>query len=400
MIARMRYQLAVTWLVAGSFASVAFGQQGPLPAIPVPVAPAPGQPIAPPIAPPILGQPVPQPLTPAVPPVYQAPPPPAYQAPLPPVAPPVYQAPLPPVVPPPVALPNPGVVPPDPGRDGWANLGLTSKPEGLFLNSDLGILWPSVKNHLSATVSFPNGTTDRLHVPQADLDVTAETGIEVGYRLADSLGDLLVGYRFLVTDGTKDLETSFGAASVKSRLDINQFDLDYATATYSPLPRYDLKFRIGARFAAIYLDSEASNALNFQQASNYFIGAGPSATIDFERRFKELPDLGLFARLDGAALTGQVRQKFRETLGIGTPGVEEGFFDVQKTQTSEVLTLQVGVTYHPFGIANDRLRITGGYEFQQWWGVGKLNGSVAPADVSSDANITAQGIFLRGEYDF
>jgi hypothetical protein len=213
----------------------------------------------------------------------------------------------------------------------------------------------------------------------------------------------LFGYQFLVTEGRGQAATDFGSASIKSRLDINQIDLDYATAAYQPLPRYDLKFRIGARLAAVYLDSAVSNAFNFQEASNYFLGAGPSATIDFERRFQELPELGIFLRADGAVLDGQVRQKYRATIDVGTPSEQSAFLDAQKTQVSEVLTLQAGLTYHPsrlFGWNNDRLRIIGGYEYQHWWGVGKLNGSVAPMNISSDAEITIQGIFLRGEYDF
>src|SRR5262249_11712754 len=149
-------------------------------------------------------------------------------------------------------------------------------------------------------------------------------------------------YRFLVTEGRGTGVTSFGSANVKSRLDINEFNLDYATAVYSPLPRYDLRFRIGARAAGVFLDSQAANGFDSQQASSYFVGSGPDAAIDFERHFQELPVLSLFARLDGAVLIGQVRQKFRETLNGGTPFEESAFFDPQKTQTSEVLTLQVG----------------------------------------------------------
>jgi hypothetical protein len=356
--------------MAGTCSAI-YAQQPPvLPASPAPV------PSVQPIGPPILGDP-------------QA----AAAAPLPPTAP---AYPLPPV---PSAVPA-GPAALDPGRDGWANIGVQSKPEGLFLNGELEFLFPYVKNQLSATLTFPNGSTDRLNVPQTGLDFTVSPRFELGYHLPSSLGDLLIGYQFLVTEGHGQDTTNFGSSSIKSRLDINQFDIDYATATYSPLPRYDLKFRIGARLGAVYLDSEASNAIDFQQASNYFVGAGPSATIDFEHRFKEVPELGLYFRLDGAALTGQVRQKFRETIDGGTPGEEDAFFSVQKTQTSEVLTLQAGFIYRPFGEFSDRLRITGGYELQQWWGVGKLNGSVAPANVSSDASITTQGIYLRGEYDF
>jgi hypothetical protein len=400
MRAGMRYLLVAAWLVAGS-SSLVLAQQPPLPAAPQPVIPPGGQPAIPPggqpLMPPVLGQPVPA-IGPAVP--APAPPPSSSLPPVPAVPAPASS--LPPVIaPPPVIVPAPGPSPfVDPGRDGWANVGVGSKPAGLFLNTDLEILWPSIKNHLSATVTFPNGTTDTLHVPQANLDVTAQPGFEVGYHLPDSLGDLVFGYRFLVTDGHKDLTASFGDSAVRSRLDINQFNLDYATATYSPLPRYDLKFSIGARLTSIYFDSQASNQFNYQQASNYFVGAGPSAGIDFERRFKDLPELGLFLHADGAVLDGQVRQKFRENLAINTPGEQDAYFEAQKTQVSEVLTLQAGFIYHPFGVTNDHLRITGGYQFQQWWGVGKINGSVAPANVSSSADITAQGVFLRGEFDF
>jgi Legionella pneumophila major outer membrane protein precursor len=375
MSAGIRLVLALTWLAAASTGSGLMAQQPALPAAPVPVPPPAGQALQPPI----LGQPLPAP---------GAAPAPVYTAPLPPAAPAPFLA---PAAPPPPA---------DPGRDGWADLGLISKPEGLFIGTELDFLWPSVRNKLSATVVFPNGSTDTLHVPQSNLDVTVEPTFLVGYHLADSLGDLLLDYCFLTTEGRSNQVVSFGAASTRSRLDINQFDFDYATATYAPLPRYELKFRLGMRLATVFFDSEASNALNYQQASNYFVGAGPVAAIDFERRFKELPELGLFLRADGAVLIGQVRQKYRETLGIGLPDEESAFYDPQKSQTSEVLTVQAGFVYHPLGFDNDRLRITGGYEFQYWWGVGKLNGSTAPLNVSSDAEISAQGVFLRAEYDF
>jgi hypothetical protein len=304
------------------------------------------------------------------------------------------------LLPPP--LPPPGTVPlPDPGRDGWAGEGQPSKPEGIYADIGLGFLFPTVHNQLNATVVFPSGATQTFHVPQASLDFTVSPEFVVGYHLPDSLGDLQLSYRFLVTEGKTNELADFGPASIKSRLDINQVDLDYATATYSPLPRYELKFRLGARLGVVYLDSAASDTFNFQEQSNYFVGAGPMAGIDFERRFMELPDLGLFVRLDGAVLTGQIRQKYRDNIDVGTPLEQDAFLSEQKTQTAEVLALQVGFAYrNPFGLGGERLRIVGGYQFENWWGVGKINGSVAPTNISSDASITAQGIFLRGEYDF
>jgi hypothetical protein len=377
MRAPTRYLAVAAWLVAGSFGAAARAQQPPLPAAPVPVPPA-GQAL-PPV---ILGQPLP--------PAATAPPPGLPPAFAPAVPPPLAPAPVPPA-------PGPAP-PPDPGRDGWADIGLPSKPPGLFFDLEVDVLKPSVKNKLSATVMFPDGFTDTVHVPQESLGWTAAPTFEFGYRLPDSCGDLVFGYRFLVSEGRGNAETPFGNAAVKSRLDINEFNLDYATATYSPLPRYDLKFRIGVRLATVYLDSQASEAVAFERASSYFVGAGPSARVDFERRFQELPELGIFLRADGAVLIGQVRQKFSQSFG---PAEEESaFLEAQKTQTAGLLRLQAGLIYHPFGIGNDRLRIAGGYQFERWWGVGKINGTVAPDNISSDAEVTAQGIFLRAEYDF
>jgi hypothetical protein len=369
----VRCLLVVACFAAATFGAAARAQPPAPPPAPVPVQP-PGSALPPPgstIPPPVLGQPVPQSAAPG--------------ATLPPV-PPLPMAPV--VAPPPAPVPAPAVVP-DAGRDGWANIGLPSKPEGLFVDVEFDILKPSVKNQLSAPAAFPNGTMTPVSVPQSSIDWTAAPRFELGYHLPDGLGDLLVGYNFLVSDGRDNQDALFGPASIKSRLDINQFDLDYATATYSPLPRYDLKFRLGARLAAVYLDSTATGPFEIQQASNYYVGAGPAATLDFERRFKEVPDLGLYLRLDGTALTGQARQKYRADVLASDM---DAYFEQQKTQTAEVLTIQAGFIYHPFGIGNDRLRFSGGYEYQHWWGIGKINGT--------DAEISAQGIFLRGEYDF
>lgn len=363
--------LVLAWLAAIGIGLRLPQASAQLPSAPVPVAP-PGA------APVILGRPLPatypaQPAGPIVPPVFPGAPTPAV-----------------PLAPPP---PAPGPAPlADPGRDGFANVGLPSKPEGLFFDVELAVLGPAVRNQLTGTVAFPDGSTDTLHVPRANLSWTIAPRFDVGYRLAYSLGEFSAGYRFLVTDGRGDQSTSFGDASVKSRLDVNQIDLDYRTATYSPLPRYDLKYTLGVRIASIYIDSQASNSLVFQQASSYFSGAGPHAAIDFERHFKELPELGLFVRVDGAVMVGMVKQKFRETLNGDTINTTDGFFSQQRTQTSPTLTLQTGFTYHPLGIAPDRFRITGGYEFERWWGIGKIS--------DSRADVTAQGVFLRAEWDY
>src|SRR5262249_54762332 len=159
------------------------------------------------------------------------------------------------------------------------------------------------------------------------------------------------------------------------RLDLNQIDIDYATARYSPLPRYDIQARIGARAAWVYFDSRVATDGVQERASSYFSGAGPHAPLDLERRFAKGPELGLYARAEGAVLIGEMRQRFREDFLDAAGNVNEGVFDVRKTQAVEVLNLQLGLSFHPCGPAMDCVRFTAGYQFERWWSVGRLGDS-------------------------
>ncbi len=54
------------------------------------------------------------------------------------------------------------------------------------------------------------------------------------------------------------------------------------------------------------------------------------------------------------------------------------------------VNLQAGFRYTPARM--DFLHITTGYEFEQWWNIGRLG--------ASRGDLTGQGIFLRGELDY
>src|SRR5206468_1398191 len=146
--------------------------------------------------------------------------------------------------------------------------------------TELQLIRPVLKNRLSSDAPLLTGAP--LRVPSADLDWTVSPRFEVGYRLPDSAGYFALGYRFLVSEGN-DTRTFDGFPgvpfAVRTRLDVNEVDFDYGTSPYSPMPRYDLSWRIGVRLADVFFDSRAAAPFLTQQASNDFFGGGPHARL-------------------------------------------------------------------------------------------------------------------------
>jgi hypothetical protein len=316
------------------------------------------------------------------------PPPPA------PVPPPADPGPPPPAPGPPTATPLPGqpaptaatfpAVRPGPAPD--AGVECLPSNEGLFFGVDLDFLKPHVKNRLSGTVTFPGGSTATVRTTEAPLDWTVAPAFELGYRFGEDFGELSARYRFLNSEGDTTGPSFFGPADFRSRLALNQFDFDYASAHVSPGPFWDLKYRVGARLETVFFDSAAHlGDVASQSASDYFVGAGPHFGIDAERRFGLVDGLAAFGRADGAVLVGQVRQRFHENVGAFA-----GNFTQQGTQSVPVLTLEAGLSYTPPRM--EFIHFTTGYEFEQLWGLGRLH--------NSRGDLTDQGVFLRGEFDY
>ncbi len=313
-----------------------------------------------------------------------------------PVLPPPAPAPVPsaPTFGPPVTAPFPGPPAPpfpqqtDPGPNGCADS--PSGDQGLFFNTELEFLKPSVKNRLSGTITAPDGSTNTVLVPQQSLDWTVAPRFELGYRFPDEFGDLSASYRFLSSEGTGTLASPIGFFDLRSRLDVNQIDLDYVSARFSPGPFWDLKWRIGARLADVYFDSRINYGIFDQQASNNFFGAGPHFALEAERRIGLLPGFAAFGGIDGAVLVGRVRQHFQEG-GVQPDGTPFNFdAREQLTQSVPMLTFQAGFSYTPPRL--EFLHITTGYEFEQWWNLARLG--------ASRGELTDQGVFLRAELDY
>jgi hypothetical protein len=253
------------------------------------------------------------------------------------------------------------------------------------------LLGTHIKNGLNNTVQ--NGFfTDTVNLPTASFDWTGSPRLELGYRLAQGFGEFSMSYRFLVSEA-RDTFDGFdldgGPGFLKSRLNMNVIDLDYGTREFSLGPRWDMKWRVGARLASIYFDSRAVAMFVEQRESNSFFGAGPHAALELNRRF-DVPGLGLFARLDGSAVIGKIHQSFEETT-VNPDGSLSGGATLQtQTQAVPVLDFQFGLSWTPCRARWSQLVF--GYELQQWWYLGQVG--------SSRAELTTQGIFFRGDFSF
>jgi hypothetical protein len=256
---------------------------------------------------------------------------------------------------------------------------------------DIALVAPHIKNALVAPVAVPGVGTDIVHVPQAALDWTGAPRLGVGYRLPQGFGEFLVSERFLVSEGT-DTVPNFdvlGDAMLKSRLNLNVVDLDYASHECSLAPRWDLKWQAGVRIASIFFDSRAQGQVREERTSNDFLGAGPHAGVQVARRF-DLPGLAAFARLDYGLILGRIDQSFEEIRSPPGGGSVGGATNAHDTQAVDHLTFETGLSWVPPD--GDRMRFSVGYLFEQWWYLGQVG--------PSRAELTDQGVFFRSEFSF
>jgi hypothetical protein len=271
-------------------------------------------------------------------------------------------------------------------------------PPGWFFGVETAWVVPHVKNRLVGDVLIDGVQLDTVHVPPAELDSTIAPRFEIGYRLPNGLGEFLLTYRFLVSEGTIFFTDSDGLTGVKSRLNLNVFDFDYANRECSLAPYWDMQWKVGVRLAGIYFDSRSNlqtlpdmfAALSVErQASNNFWGAGPHVGLCLTRKL-DVPGMTLFANVEGATLLGQIRQQFSERFSFaGVPNVQFGGVNAfTRSQAVPTLNFQVGLGWSPPGWS--QLRYSLGYEYEHWWSVGQANGS--------SAEVWDQGLFLRGEF--
>jgi hypothetical protein len=259
---------------------------------------------------------------------------------------------------------------------------------GWFAALEVDPAWVHIGNHLGESVTVGKAT-DRVELPTSSMAATVTPRFELGYRFDQAGGELLASYRFVATSGTDSL-SPFGpagaTASVRSRVDLNVLDLDYASREFpfAMGPGWDMKWLAGVRLASLYFDSQASAGRRAQRETNFFSGVGPHAALEVWRALSDT-GLSLFARLDAELLVGQGQQTFTETVGA-----RGGETDLNEREAAPVLAVEAGVGWTPEGCSH--LRFAGGYLFEHWWDVGLVD--------QSRAQMTVQGLFLRGEWRY
>jgi hypothetical protein len=273
---------------------------------------------------------------------------------------------------------------------------------GWFADVELGIIVPHVKNRLIDTVTIPGVMADTVHVPGAELNWTVSPRFELGYRLPSGFGEFSIAYRFFTTEGSELSLGPDGIAALKSRLDVNMGDLDYASRELSLLPHWGMKWRFGLRAVGTFFDARsdeplaeaaAGSGVFERRTSNNFWGFGPHMGLQLARRL-EGSGLALVGYVDGATILGRLRQNFfEESTTLGANG------QLLCGNTRQSVSQDVPMIHAFMGLGwqaprYPSLRVYAGYEYEYWWNIGRNSSTFSRGELSD------QGIQLRAEFNF
>jgi hypothetical protein len=306
---------------------------------------------------------------------------------------------------------------------------------GFFASAEANILVPSFNNRLQGPVTVPGLGSMMVIVPTATLPWTVSPEFRIGYRLPQGFGSFALTYRFLFDQGTSGTPgvvstgqpnivallgltppaptLPTGPGGITSRLNVNIIGIDYQTEEYSLGPNWDIRFTAGAWIVTNYFDSRIAGTLLEERVSSNEVGAGPHVGLELWRWLSGQPGhgLALYGKTEGAITFGRVQQNFEaNVLGPGGVPIVGGANKLTSdpfavpgnggNQYAPILRTQFGVTWAP-GWANDRLRCSGGYDFQGWWWVGRLPGPTGNSNtLGSGSTMITNGVFLRAEWKY
>jgi len=270
-----------------------------------------------------------------------------------------------------------------------AEMALTTPVEHMLsFQAEGAFIFPVIRQYLRAPVNVGNFFTDTVTLPTADMDLGGAVLFNLRYKGLGP-GVLSASYRLLASEGNNVLSgiDPTGDVFLRSRLNMNTIDLDYGNHPRELGPAWLLKWDVGARIATVYFDSFATGPLLDLQTTNYFVGAGPHASVALTRKIGDL-DLALYGKVDGSFVFGQVRQQFSETVFDFTTPVAFGYTAQSATRGVPVLSAQIGLSGAPCNGRWGRWQV--GYQFEEWWSIGDVG--------ASRADLILHGIFGRWTY--
>jgi hypothetical protein len=267
---------------------------------------------------------------------------------------------------------------------------------GWFGAVDAQLLKPHLNYRLTAFMGLGAAGTDIVQLPAASLDMVGAPRLEFGYHAPEDMGGFMLAYRPLQSSGDT-LLIGFGPSGLgdlHTRLDSHVVDFDWIGHEWTVADSLRLQWRLGARLAIIYADSEAADDTVDQRSSNHFIGFGPHVGLDL---WEPLPWLGtgLFIRAEGAGLGGETRQSFREFVDTGS-GVVGAGTDFHRSEVAPMVSFQAGMSWSSGAFASKCVSFSTGYAYEHWWNLGSVHSTIADNKLS----LWSQGVFFRGEWRY
>jgi hypothetical protein len=286
---------------------------------------------------------------------------------------------------------------------------------------ELDYVKPFIHNGLNSGDLLAGSLPDPVTVPTARPDWTAMPRIDLSYRFESGLGEIHAIFRTLNVQTTAVAPNfdAAGAGTLVSHLNLNVLDIDNAYTEFNPgrigwlnplllvpgrlglnlrpeedpNPTFRMKWAYGVRIANVFFDSRGTgNQILSERVTNTFMGAGPRMSVDFFKPFARRPALGAYARFELSGLFGDITQSFAQTEFLPGGGIATGAGRMRDINTGvPVFEMETGLSYMP-PRGPCWLRFTGGYRFEQWWYLGQTS--------TSNAGLTLQGIFLRGEWGY
>jgi hypothetical protein len=269
-------------------------------------------------------------------------------------------------------------------------------PAGCFGAIDSQVLFPHLKYRLPALMDFGSLGTDVVNLPAAPLDGVVAPRLELGYRFPDGLGGFIASYRPLTSRGDATL-LGFGVAGeapLHTRLDMHVLDLDWASKEWLVAESFRFQWRLGARLATMFADSQAADGVIAQRSNDFFYGIGPHVGADLWAQLP-WPGMGLFVRAEAASLGGEIKQSFEEVV-VTAGGPAGAVTEFRHTNSVPVVSFQAGLSWSSGIFAPENVTFSAGYAYEHWWYLGSLTGNITDNRVS----LWSQGVFIRGEWRY
>jgi hypothetical protein len=278
---------------------------------------------------------------------------------------------------------------------------------GWFYGVELQVLKPHVLPGLQRTVETLRPGITEVALPSAPLNWTVAPRFFFGYRLPSGFGELKVDYRFLDTSGSGGLLRPDGPSTLHSRLAFNMINLDYSSRELSLLPKWDMRWTVGAQILTMFYESQNSQSFALAAAGNDHVflarqfnnaaGAGPHVALELARH---LGDSGwaFYFRTDFASDFQGSHVNFAFLSTTPGPNGRPHFGETRLfgTNTTPVVSVKTGLTWQ--ASPQSAVRLFLGYQYERFWALNRLpfSGNNPP----STGQVWDQGIVLQATISY